>query len=354
MNQFGKYLLVVVWALSGGQWATMLAAEPSAPAADVEKSAPADTGGSHDATDAGQVATSPSAAEIATWIKGLDDQRYQVREESTQHLLDAGAATLDQLLAVSNGGQPEPADRAIFILRKFGKSHDDALANAALNRLIQLQNRPALVAKAEQELAERSVAACEQRLEPLGAELSLQVERLDFTTEVSMLTVRLGDKWHGTLEDLKQICQLEQQRNFRLVGAAVNDDVARLFVDKENLSILHLIDTKVTPDVVDAIKEKHPDATVYVRNQAMLGVAAESNKAGVAVKFVQQNSGASAAGVQIGDVIVSIDGHKLPDFDRLTARIAQHQPGDKIDVEILRNEKTSTVQVTLGARPAQE
>jgi hypothetical protein len=238
-------------------------------------------------------------------------------------------------------------------MRRFSHSRDNALATAALEHLSELENRPAIVAKALAELAQRSVNACEERLAPLGADLVMQVEQIDPPNIAPVLQVHLGDRWHGTTEDLRQLTQLKQQRYFRLIGAPVNDDVAKMFGEKEKLSVLQLMDTKVTPAAVDAIKEKHPDAIVYVRNQALLGVSAENHAAGVRVMFVQPGSAADRAGLKPGDVIASIDGKKLPDFDRLTAQIAQHQPGDKINVEVVRNDKPDTMQVVLGSRNGQ-
>jgi serine protease Do len=71
------------------------------------------------------------------------------------------------------------------------------------------------------------------------------------------------------------------------------------------------------------------------------------------VTDVRPGTAAATAGIVIGDVIATIDGHSLPDFDRLTVRIAQHQPGDKIDVEIIRGEKKMKITVTLGSWAAQ-
>ena len=47
----------------------------------------------------------------------------------------------------------------------------------------------------------------------------------------------------------------------------------------------------------------------------------------------------------------SIDGHHIPDFDRLTVRIAQHQPGDKVELEIIRKDKRMKITPVLGAWP---
>ena len=161
-----------------------------------------------------------------------------------------------------------------------------SLRSPALERLVQLKNRPGIVAKAESDLTERTVVLCEQRLGPLGAEVNMVIDRIDATTVGPVLVVRLGEKWQGTQDDLRRVSQMRQQRNFRLEGAAIDDNLVKMFAEKEKLAYLQLINTKVTPDAVDLLKTKHPDATVHVRNQALLGVSAENHPAGVLVTFV--------------------------------------------------------------------
>jgi hypothetical protein len=292
--------------------------------------------------------------EIAGWIDELDDNRYLVRERATQQLLDAGSAALDPLLAAANGDRLEPADRAVWILRRHSRASDSSLAIDSLERLVKLRGRPVLVEKAELQLAQRSVDACKEQLSPLGAEVLVQPTQFDIANVVPLLHIRLGEKWQGTTEDLRCVAKLRHQLHYRLDGAAINDDVALLFEEKEKLAFLQLYHTKVTPDAVDALKKRHPDAIVYVRGQALLGVQAENHPAGVLVQRVEDGTAAATAGIVPGDVIASIDGHSLPDFDRLTARIAQHRPGETIDVEIVRAEERKKLTVTLGRWPGQE
>ena len=292
-----------------------------------------------------------SPDEISAWIDELDDNRYLVRERATRNLLDSGDAALDALLAAANADRPEPADRAVWILRRLGRSPDTDLAIAALERLIQLRGRPRLVEKAEWELAERSVIACEQRLAPLGAELSVQFEPIEVANMVPMLQLRLGPQWQGTIDDLRPVAQLRHQLHFRLEGAAIDDAAVKLFEEKEKLAHLQLRYTNVTPAAVDALKQRHPEAVVYVRNAALLGVSAENHANGVLVQHVEQGTAAAAAGIVPGDIITSLDGQPLPDFDRLTVRIAQRRPGEKIDVEILRGGERQKLNVTLGSWP---
>jgi hypothetical protein len=298
--------------------------------------------------------STPSTEDIANWISQLDDSRYLTREQATRQLLDAGGSALDPLLAAANGKRPEPADRAVWIMRRLARSRDNEQSIAALERMVQLRGRPVLVERAELELDERSIAACQARLTPLGAEIVIEAAPLDGMTIVPLLHVRLGEKWRGTPADLRDIAQLRRQLYFRFEGQAVDNEIAKLFEGKERLAFVQFLKTKVTPEAVDALKARHRDAMIHVRGQALLGVEAANHPSGALVNRVPPGTAADNAGIAAGDVIVSMDGHTLPDFDRLTARIAQHQPGETVEVEIMRGEERKTLSVTLGSWPDQE
>jgi putative serine protease PepD len=110
---------------------------------------------------------------------------------------------------------------------------------------------------------------------------------------------------------------------------------------------------------------------------AYLGVAIESipataadtlgTKAGAAVTEVRSGSPASAAGLKAstgtkavdgrpyptgGDVITAIDGRAVTGADELRAAIDAKKPGQKVELTVLRNGKTTSVEVTLASRPA--
>ncbi len=72
---------------------------------------------------------------------------------------------------------------------------------------------------------------------------------------------------------------------------------------------------------------------------------------GVVVTGLLNPGPAAAAGIQRGDVILSIDGKKLDENNSFTEVLFAYKPGDKVDVVILRNNKQMTVTVTLGERP---
>jgi S1-C subfamily serine protease len=73
---------------------------------------------------------------------------------------------------------------------------------------------------------------------------------------------------------------------------------------------------------------------------------------GVLVMTVGPKSPAAAAGLQPGDIILSVGGTPTPTPSDLYAALRQHKPGEKVDVRVLRAGAERTVSVTLGDRPA--
>jgi S1-C subfamily serine protease len=53
-----------------------------------------------------------------------------------------------------------------------------------------------------------------------------------------------------------------------------------------------------------------------------------------------------------GDLIVAIDGKDMRDEDAVATAIAEHQPGDKVDIDYYRGSDKKTVTVELAKRPA--
>lgn len=65
---------------------------------------------------------------------------------------------------------------------------------------------------------------------------------------------------------------------------------------------------------------------------------------------ISPNGPADKAGLKRGDVVVAADGEVIQSFDQLTVIVAQHRPGDRIDVTYYRKGASdkSTTTVTLG------
>lgn len=85
---------------------------------------------------------------------------------------------------------------------------------------------------------------------------------------------------------------------------------------------------------------------------AMLQLEENKNKdfgtlEGVYVTDVTDSGGALSAGIESGDIIVAINGKKVKTMTELQEVIAQHRPGDKIKVSILRDKKSKDLTVEL-------
>ncbi|MBP5513864.1 MAG: Do family serine endopeptidase [Bacteroidaceae bacterium] len=68
---------------------------------------------------------------------------------------------------------------------------------------------------------------------------------------------------------------------------------------------------------------------------------------GVYIAKVSDGSAAEEAGLEAGDVVTSIDGREVTKMSHLQEQIAQHKPGDKVNITYLRNKKTKSATVTL-------
>jgi serine protease Do len=120
------------------------------------------------------------------------------------------------------------------------------------------------------------------------------------------------------------------------------------------LGVAFSIPIDVAMNAVQQIKSKG-----YV-SRGMLGVTMQpvdddivkafklDNGAGAAVVDVSPDSGAAKAGIQPGDIILSYNGQVLQQAADLPPLVGMTKPGSKVPVEILRNGKKQTLDVTIS------
>jgi uncharacterized protein YndB with AHSA1/START domain len=77
-------------------------------------------------------------------------------------------------------------------------------------------------------------------------------------------------------------------------------------------------------------------------------------KEGMRLTELVEGMGAQRAGIQPGDVLVSLDGRPVVAFADIGAALAKHRAGDTIDAELYRDGEKLTIPVELTARPVQE
>lgn len=101
----------------------------------------------------------------------------------------------------------------------------------------------------------------------------------------------------------------------------------------------------------------HAQAQKIINGESLetgfLGISGEappSGDPGVLVVDVEQGSAADEAGIEVGDVIISVDGDDVSNIGELAATISSYSPGDEVDLVVAREGESSEVNAVLGSR----
>jgi putative serine protease PepD len=101
---------------------------------------------------------------------------------------------------------------------------------------------------------------------------------------------------------------------------------------------------RIADGILSGSPIKHPYVGIELR---------ASSTGGAQVGTIQQNSPATQAGLQPGDVVTSINGKTVTSTDQLIATLDTYSPGTTVTMSITRQGQSKQVQVKLGTRPAQ-
>jgi serine protease Do len=94
----------------------------------------------------------------------------------------------------------------------------------------------------------------------------------------------------------------------------------------------------------------NPPRSLIGQNQAFLGVKPMADERGVRVVEVTEGSSAEAVGLQLGDILIRINGVRLSNVQSLVNEIRKNAPGDKVVVDYLRDGHENSVVATLAGR----
>jgi membrane-associated protease RseP (regulator of RpoE activity) len=321
-----------------------------------------------------------SAEAIQGWIGQLGAEQFAERESASRSLAAAGPAALGPLAEAARGGDLEVASRAIDVIRGYldppaaagdgdgdGEGDGDgdgeetgeqpAGADAAVEPSLEtLSVAVALALEAErllETLAEGPPGpvpqiaatalefhqlgmheAAQDRLQSLGAKINDNY--LSMASGKRGLEAVIDTRWKGSPEDLRLLPRLRNLRHVGIHGLKIDAQTLALLGRLRSLENIQLYGTGVSDEAVAALAARFPNAEIDVRKGGKLGVGGQRIVGPCQITQVVAGSAADRAGLQIGDVVLSMDGVAVKNFEGLTEYVGRHGPGESIEVEIER------------------
>lgn len=186
------------------------------------------------------------------------------------------------------------------------------------------------------------------------------------TVTAGIVSARGRDIGAGPYDDFLQIDAPVNKGNsggptFNTEGSVIGVNTAIFSPSGGSVGIAFAIPAETVRTVVAQLKDKGAVTRgwIGVQIQPVTPEIADSlglkNKTGALVAEPQKNSPATKAGIEAGDVIVSVDGEAVKDARALSRKIGSMSPGNTIKLGLVRNGSEKTVSLTLGELPnAQE
>ncbi len=136
----------------------------------------------------------------------------------------------------------------------------------------------------------------------------------------------------------------------------VNSQIATSGTSNGNLGIGFAVPSNTVRQVVPILERGGTVKRAYLGVETGTPDPGTSSSAlgatGAQVSSLIPGGPADRGGLQIGDVIKSVNGKRITDPTQLSIVISQYQPGERVSVVVQRGGASRTVQVTLGIRPA--
>lgn len=280
----------------------------------------------------------PAGRQIAAWIDQLGADQFSQREAASRSLVAAGRPALAALGTAILRDDLEVASRALEIVRGFLASDDETLAAEAEKLLETIAEGPdsavsGLVTGALDFHHRGMTEAAREKLEMLGAVITEGF----LASGHRGLQVTLNARWRGTSEDLRLLSRLQGLRLVGAFGVPLDAAAVAALGRLKGVESVQLFGTGIADDQLTALAAKLPDARIDVRKGGKLGVAGQPMVGPCVITHVQDGTAAAKAGLQIGDVVVAIDGRPVLNFEALTEQVGEHGPGETIELELERN-----------------
>ncbi len=259
----------------------------------------------------------------------LKHQDFAVRESATRKLPSLGPSAIAPVTEIALQDNLEAGLRAVSILEELYLSEDTAAfdqAEASLNRLLDQSKLPAVAQKAAQTLENNHFTVTQRRaiaeVRRLGGQIQMQREWPVMVNGEQLRpeqgwaqAAAINRHWKGGVEGLRHLSRLKSLQTIYLVSGHPLSEEAILDLEKEM-----------------------PETVIQHRGRAMLGVGTRPDNLGCFISQVRENSAASEAGINVGDVVVEISGKPVRRPEDLIALIGEHAENEPVNIIVLRGD----------------
>ncbi|MBM3970666.1 MAG: PDZ domain-containing protein [Planctomycetes bacterium] len=105
------------------------------------------------------------------------------------------------------------------------------------------------------------------------------------------------------------------------------------------------------PNILFAIIDCENIGKGIAANRVYLGVQGQNGGGGAQITQITPKGPAEQAGLKVGDVIKSLNGQPITGYSMLTDALKGKPAGEKLKLEVVREEKTQEIEATLSLRP---
>jgi S1-C subfamily serine protease len=130
-------------------------------------------------------------------------------------------------------------------------------------------------------------------------------------------------------------------------GEVVGINVSIFTLSGANDGVGFAVPSDIAVEYAESIVSGTPIETSF------LGVSIDdvtTGRAGAVITEILPDTAAEAAGLEVGDVVISVDGVPVLTRGDLVAQVRSHSPGTTIEVVVIRDGVETTIPVTLGVR----
>jgi S1-C subfamily serine protease len=132
-------------------------------------------------------------------------------------------------------------------------------------------------------------------------------------------------------------------RNGQVVGINVS-----IFTESgANDGVGFAVPAKIAMDYADSIVSGESIETAFL---GVTGEFVSEGQAGALITEVIPGTAAEEAEIEVGDVVIAIDGVEIQGIDDLAAQVRAHRPGEVVELVLIRDGEELVLVVTLGVR----